>query len=109
MLKTIVLIKRRPDLTQAQFLDHWQSRHTPLVTALPGMRRYVQNHVDPDILPGLSEFDGMAESWWDDAAAIHALRGTPELRAMRDDEKNFILPEATQTLVVRERETFPLR
>lgn len=107
MLKTVVLIKRRPDLTPAQFLTHWRE-HAKLAAALPNMRRYLQNHVEPDLLPGLSQFDGVAESWWDDAEAIRGLRGSAALRAMRDDEPNFIDPSATQTLVVREYEPFRL-
>ncbi len=104
MLKTIVLIKRRPDLSQADFLAYWRGHHAALAAKLPGMRRYVQNHVDPEILPGLSQFDGVAESWFDDANAILALRGAPELRALRADEPNLIDPAATETLVVREFE-----
>jgi uncharacterized protein (TIGR02118 family) len=45
MLKFIVVIYKRPDLTQEQFRRHQQQIHGPLARNLPGLRNYIQNFV----------------------------------------------------------------
>lgn len=47
MLKMSLAIRRRADLTHAEFLDYWRDVHAPLVVRLaPDIRllRYVQLH-----------------------------------------------------------------
>lgn len=54
------------------------------------VRRLVQSRVE---VPGDARspnFDGMAELWFDDIAALLAARKTPEWRASGEDENNFI-------------------
>ncbi len=48
MLKFMVVLYRRPDLTPAQFRRHLEQIHAPLAKALPGLRKYRQNHVCTD-------------------------------------------------------------
>jgi hypothetical protein len=38
-VKIVSVIRRRPDLTFEQFVDHWQQRHPLYVNQLPGLRR----------------------------------------------------------------------
>jgi len=38
------LAPRLPGLTVARFQTHWRERHGPIIGALPGLRRYWQNH-----------------------------------------------------------------
>ena len=54
MIKSISLLTRRPELTHEEFVRHWVEIHAPLAHAVPGVRRYVQNHIQgertrPDI------------------------------------------------------------
>jgi len=72
MVKLIVLIKKNPDLSQEEFSRYWEEVHGPLVMkCIPGMRRYVQNHVLK--IPGSeSHFDGVLEIWYDDMESYKA-------------------------------------
>jgi hypothetical protein len=65
-VKIVSVIRRRPDLTFEQFVDHWQQRH-PRPTW---------------------PWDGMAQLWFDDMRAIKLAFESPEADRMRDDEKN---------------------
>lgn len=86
LLKQITYFNKRPDLSAAAFTGHWRTRHAEIVCELPGLRRYVQNHVaGPD--PAL---DGVAEVWFDDIEAMRANVGQPALDRIRADERNFI-------------------
>ncbi len=40
-------------------------------------------------------YDGIAETWFDDTAAMRQSALTPEYAAVRDDEENFITGEGT--------------
>src|SRR5262249_1374116 len=43
--------------------------------------------------------DGIAEVWFDDTAAMHTLRGTPEVAAVQADEARFI-DRSTMGLII---------
>ncbi len=86
MLKQITFFRKRPDLDEQAFLEHWRTRHADVVCELPGLRRYVQNAAT---MPGAA-LDGIAEVWFDDIEAMRANAGHPALDRIRDDERNFI-------------------
>jgi uncharacterized protein (TIGR02118 family) len=50
------------------------------------------------------DFDGMAELWFDDLAALEAARRSPEWRTSTADEVNFIDGTRTAVFVTEERE-----
>ena len=68
MLKFVVVLYRRPDLTPEQFHENLRNEHGPLAEALPGLRRYVQNHVEPDPSRPHPGWDAVIELFWDDRA-----------------------------------------
>ena len=86
MLKQITYFKKRTDLLRTDFETHWRTRHAEVVCELPGLRRYVQNHVTA----AEAAFDGIAEVWFDDIDAMRANAGHPALDRIRADEANFI-------------------
>jgi len=91
MIKVIYFFKRRPELSVESFHEHWRTTHARLITALPGIRRYVQNHTLPSAYrKGEPAFDGVAESWFEDTGAMKALASTPQYAAVLADEPNFI-------------------
>jgi uncharacterized protein (TIGR02118 family) len=95
MIKTIGLLTRKDGWTHEQFMKHWVEIHAPLALAVPGLRRYVQNHVQaertrPDIPATDVEIDGVAELWFDDQAALEAAARTPEMKALHADGAKFI-------------------
>jgi uncharacterized protein (TIGR02118 family) len=95
MVKTIGLLTRKDAWTHEQFMKHWVEIHAPLALAVPGLRRYVQNHIQAertraDITETAVEIDGIAELWFDDQAALEAAARTPEMKALHADGAKFI-------------------
>ena len=95
MIKSISLLTRRPELSHEEFVRHWVETHAPLAHAVPGVRRYVQNHIletrtRPDIPETPVEVDGIAEIWFDDRAAMDRANASPEAKRLHDDGALFI-------------------
>src|SRR5437763_9343996 len=105
MIKSISLLTRREELSHDQFVRHWIDIHAPLAHAVPGVRRYVQNHIQSerhraDIPTTEVAVDGVAELWYDDRAAMDRANASPEAKQLHDDGalfiggiKNFIIEE----------------
>jgi uncharacterized protein (TIGR02118 family) len=70
MIKSITLAYKKPGMTREEFSRYWKEQHGPLAARLiPGMRKYVQNHVIT--APGYQfEADGIVEMWYDDLEAF---------------------------------------
>lgn len=91
MVKLIYCITRKPGLSVEEFQRYWRETHGPIAGAIPGVRRYVQCHVLPELYARQSPpYDGAAELWFDDLDAMRAAMQSPELKAALEDEKNFI-------------------
>src|SRR5262245_12724176 len=95
MIKTIGLLTRKDGFTHEQFVRHWVDVHGPLAHAVPGLRRYVQNHIRgersrADIPDHALALDGIAELWFDDQAALEVAAQSPEMKALQDDGAKFI-------------------
>jgi uncharacterized protein (TIGR02118 family) len=88
--KRIALLQRRCDLSFDEFEAHWATGHAELVSALPGLHRYVQNSVRSFWTNGEPEatLDGVVEVWFDDGfvASPEAHTSTEQ----QDDEVRFI-------------------
>lgn len=96
MLKQVTIFKKRPDLAADAFEEHWRTRHADVVCELPGLRRYVQNHM---AARGGDQVDGIAEVWFDDIDAMRANAGHPALDAIRADERNFIDVDTMEAII----------
>ena len=58
---------------------------------MPNIRRYIQSHALPGgYRKGELPYDGIAEIWVDDVAALRAMAGTKAYEAVQADEENFI-------------------
>lgn len=95
MIKSVGLLARKQGWTHEQFMKHWVEVHAPLAHGIPGLRRYVQNHIQgertrPDIAAIEVEIDGVAELWFDDAAALQKAAQSPEMKALHADGAIFI-------------------
>ena len=91
MIKLVYCISKKPGLTDEGFFDYWENVHGRLAARIPHLRRLVQSHrvtVAGDKFQ--PDYDGMAELWFDDAAALLAARQSPEWQAITEDEGNFI-------------------
>ena len=103
MIKVVTCIKRRPGMSVEDFQAYWRERHPEVVVRLPGIRRYVQSHTRPaGYRTGTPVWDGIAEVWFDDGRAMHALRGSPEMAAVEADEARFIDRAATRVIATDE-------
>jgi uncharacterized protein (TIGR02118 family) len=70
MIKVISVVHKKPDISKEDFYRYWKDVHGPLVAqALPGMKKYVQNHLIR--VPGYEyEGNGLIETWYDDVNAF---------------------------------------
>lgn len=95
MIKTVGLLTRKDGWTHERFVKHWVETHAPLAHEVPGLRRYVQNHIRgergrADIETTAVEIDGIAELWFDDQTALETASRTPEMKALHADGALFI-------------------
>jgi uncharacterized protein (TIGR02118 family) len=104
MVKIVLLLHRRADLSVDQFRQYWHEAHRPLIERLPGLRRLVLN----DVLPGQDgaepTCDGIAEDWFDSVDAMQAAFASPEAQAVAADVVNFLDLSRLQMLMVTEHE-----
>ncbi len=104
MVKALSFFKRRPGMPVERFQEYWRTRHPDVVIKLPGIRRYVQSHT---LLGGYKKgepiYDGIAEIWFDDTAAMRALAGTPAYAAVQADEAEFIGRDTMGLIITEER------
>jgi uncharacterized protein (TIGR02118 family) len=84
MLKFVVVLYRRPDLSPDAFFANLRDEHGPLAERIPGLRRYVQNHVLPDPKREHPGWDAVIELYWDDWDSMEAAWATPEGQAATD-------------------------
>jgi uncharacterized protein (TIGR02118 family) len=99
MLKFIVVGYRRSDWTRPQLRRYFADVHGPLASAIPGLRRYVQNFVEPDDRRD-PPWDVIVEMWFDDRAAMEAAwRSEAGIRATADNA-NCLDLERTRWSVV---------
>ena len=91
VVKAVSFFKRKAGMAVDDFQTYWRRRHPDAVLRLPGIRRYVQSHTRPAAYArGEPIYDGIAELWFEDTRAMHALRGTPAMAAVEADEAVFI-------------------
>jgi uncharacterized protein (TIGR02118 family) len=104
VLKVIILLSRRPDLSTEAFDQHLRETHVGLVVQMPGLRRLVINSVQPDPSGAPQVWDAIAEDWFDDPEALQAALGSLQGQAVYADAATFLDMSKLQFLVVREDE-----
>lgn len=117
MLKTLVMLKRHPDLTREQFIDYYENRHVKLAEphlkrgASRYVRRYLQSATNP--LTGEvvePEFDVITEMWYPNREVFDAMRASlnasPDaIAAIAQDEERLFDRSRNRFYFVEERET----
>ncbi len=119
MIKLIMCLRRRSDLTRAEFQDYWLNKHGPFFQANAATMRtkkYVQSHtIDTPMNDGMREsrgmepdFDGVAEVWFESEADLMEAMGSTEMQelsaALLEDEGNFIDHSRSSAFLVKEHE-----
>jgi uncharacterized protein (TIGR02118 family) len=104
MVKIVLLLHRRADLSIEEFRSYWHTTHRPLLERLPGLRRLVLNDVlpGPDGAPAVC--DGIAEDWFESLEAMQAAFASAEAQAVTADVANFLDLSRFQMLMVAEEE-----
>ena len=121
MIKLIMCVCRRPDITREQFQDYWINRHAPIfVNNISDLRakKYVQSHTVNTPLNEeirtfrgmLPEYDGVAEVWFESEEDLIGAMNSPEGQklnaALLEDEENFIDCSKCSAFIVREHELY---
>jgi uncharacterized protein (TIGR02118 family) len=106
MIKVIAMLKRKNDLTPAEFSKYWFEKHGPLALKLlppsvkAGIRYYIQNH---SVKLGKSDppYDAIAETAFFDADCLRKWNEwyfSEAGKPLRDDEENFM--DTSRRLIV---------
>jgi uncharacterized protein (TIGR02118 family) len=105
VIKVLTWFKRRPALSVAEFLTHWQGPHAELALQLPGLKEYVQNPAHPSSYARGREpvFDGVAETWFDDTTATRTVAASAEYAAILADELLFMALPPRHVAITTER------
>ena len=119
MIKLVMCLRRRADLSREQFLDYWLNKHGPFFQKNAGTmraKRYVQGHtITSPLNDGMRtsrgmepEYDGVAEVWFESEADLMEAMGSAEMQtlseALLEDESNFIDHARSSAFLVREHE-----
>jgi uncharacterized protein (TIGR02118 family) len=107
MLKFMVVLYRRPDLTPAQFRHHLEQIHAPLARNLPGLKHYKQNHVSADPNRPHPGWDAIIELYFNDPESMEAAWASPQGAASDADLPIFADLTRTTWSVVEEITLLP--
>jgi uncharacterized protein (TIGR02118 family) len=105
VIKSIVVARKKAGLSRAEFNKYWEKSHGPLAAKMiPGVRRYVQNHLVD--VPGMEyDGDGVVEMWYDDVDAyLNSLKylHSPEARELMEDGDKFADMRDARVWIVEE-------
>lgn len=108
-IKAVFLLKRRPDLSVADFQDYWLNGHAPQIPRDMGVMRYVQSH---QLLESYGHakpaYDGMAELYFEDEAAFMAYWTSPRIQEIfAADAPRFLGEGCTAFLAEEYRVRWP--
>ena len=120
MIKQVVFLKRRQDMTMQQFMDYYENQHSQLSKRigakppLPKAQRYVRRYVTPEKNPLTGEvihpgYDCIMEIWWntreDFEAAMKGLGSPEHLPARLADELKVFATNSNPVCTVEEHDS----
>jgi len=105
MFTVTFVLHEKSGLDRADALRYWRDTHGPIITKVPGVRRYVQQHAVGAPDGGQPPFLGVASLSFDDQESFGAAASSPEFAAALADLPTFAdasrLPTAfTEDVVV---------
>lgn len=101
MIKAVILLKRRDDMSLQDFSDWMLKEHVPLAVKLDGLKRYQVNIArDAD-----GDYDGVSELWFDSEEAMLAAYGSEHGKAVAADSMAHV--KARTRIVVDEHPFTP--
>ena len=102
MFKTMFFLHRRSDMSVEEFQRYSKDVHVPMVALVPGLERYVINHVLANPTGNAAACDGVAELWFRSAEDFQAALVSQEGVAVLADQANYLDMERTHVLIVDE-------
>lgn len=96
MHKLVFGLSRAEGQSVEEFRAYWLDEHAPVASELPGLRRYtVSFPTDPD----RSQYDGFAQLYFDDEAALQAAMNSEAGGETARDLANFTGDSMLQMVV----------
>ena len=120
MVKVIMLIKKRPDLTMEEFIDYYDNHHVPLMHRLltKGAAVHRRNFVIPNVADvgaadnldaTAPDYDVICEVFYEDRETAESVMKDfqdPRIRRQcEEDEANFLLRGSVKRYIVDAHET----
>lgn len=107
MLKVAILFRRAAGMTHDECMAYWRTSHARAVcsTAIcqQYVRKYIQCEISASMPPGVPEYDGIAELWFENRSEYDAFFADPEYAAkLAPDEANFVDRSSVAVYVVEE-------
>lgn len=117
MIKQVVFLKKRPDISMEEFMDYYENQHSQLAKrlgakpSLPNAQRYVRRYITPEANPLTGEvihpgYDCVMEIWWntreDFEAAMKGLGDPQFLDARKEDELKLFASNSNPVCTVVE-------
>ena len=102
MVKFIVVMKRRQDLSPDAFRSYFDEVHAPLASKLPGLRRYVRNFPQPDSSRDPPAWDAVIEFFFADRETLEAAWASQEGDEATADNENLADLSLTTWSIVEE-------
>ena len=94
MIAAISMMRRRGDVSLAQFRRHWLDPHGVMTAELPGVRTYIQSHcLDAPGTNALARelaIDGFPELWFDSIEARRIAYTSPRIAECNIDSEHFV-------------------
>ena len=124
MIKIVIFMKKKEELSREQLIDHYENSHVPLIMQQSGSymldyRRSYPDWSDPisfsknfdfndDMAPD-HDFDVITEIWVKDRSTLNAMfaaAGTPEqVKAIQADADQFRIQSSVRTCITEEHRT----
>lgn len=120
MIKQVVFLRKRPELSMEEFMDYYETQHTQLSKrmgakpALPNAQRYVRRYLTREKNPLTGEiidpgFDCIMEIWWntreDFEAAMRGLSNPEFLQTRLEDERRLFATNSNPVCTVEEHDS----
>jgi uncharacterized protein (TIGR02118 family) len=106
VIAAISMMRRRPDISPAQFRKHWLDPHGVLTAGLPSVRHYIQSHVlespHNNALARKLDLMGFPELWFDSYEARKIAYTSPRIAECNIDSEQFV--GAVKRLVTEPKE-----
>jgi uncharacterized protein (TIGR02118 family) len=89
-IKLVCVISRPADVSAADFRDWWLEHHANVASRLPGLLRYTISVAEESEDGGPPPWDGVAELWFADRAAMEVAFDSEVGRLCADEDRTAI-------------------